>query len=332
MNLKKNTTIIFFAFLSTFPAFSATLTLSLNGLEDLGPAARYEGWLVAGGTPVSTGVFSVNGSGILSQTEFTVDDTVANQAGVFVLTIEPFPDTDPDPADSHLLAGDINAGVADVSIGHMAAIGDDLTAAAGRFILSAPSAGKGGSFENGIWYLVPPTPVAGLSLPTLPTGWVYEGWVVDTSTNTPISTGTFLDENGPDSDAGGPAAGPEPTPPFPGQDFINPPRDLTDSHVAVISVEPVPDNSPLPFTLKPLLKEIDDVIGGTQLMANNALATSPSGTIELVVGGPRGEVQQVPTVHFFSLGLLFLWILIMVWVKLNQSSYKGINQYWERYK
>ncbi len=318
MNVQKislKIAVVVFAFLSAIPAFSATLTFNLNGLEDLGPMARYEGWLIVGGAPVSTGVFTVNDSGVLSQTVFTVDDTVVSGAGSFVLTIEPFPDTDVAPADSHLLAGDINGGSADVTIGHAAAIGDDLTAATGRFVLAAPSAGKGGSFENGIWYMVPPTPDAGLGLPTLPVGWTYEGWVVDVNSNTPISTGTFLDENGPDSDAGGPAAGLGPTPPFPGQDFINPLRDLTDSHRAVISVEPVPDNSPLPFTLKPLAREISDVFGGTQLMNNNALATSPFGRIDISLGGGSEPVRQVPVGDLFSMTLLGLLMLILVWLR-----------------
>lgn len=316
--MKKNclrTIIIILTFLNAVSAFSATLTLNLNGLEDLGLQARYEGWLIVDGDPVSTGVFTVNGSGVLSQTEFTVDDMVASGASTFILTIEPFPDLDMMPADSHLLAGNISNGFANVTIGHPAAIGDDLTAATGSFLLVAPSGGKGSSFVNGIWYMIPPTPVAGLSLPTLPAGWIYEGWVVDTSTNTAISTGTFLDEDGPDSDAGGPAAGAGGlTPLFPGQDFINPPRDLTDSHVAVISVEPVPDNSPLPFTLKPLATEISDVFVNTQPMNNNALATSPSGNIEISLGGSI-PVQQVPALSFFPVLCLIIFMILLVRIK-----------------
>ena len=47
---------------------------------------------------------------------------------------------------------------------------------------------------------------------------------------------------------------------------------LTDGYVAVISVEPEPDNSPGPFTLKPLVDmTIEDVGAGVpQDMMNNA--------------------------------------------------------------
>ena len=61
-----------------------------------------------------------------------------------------------------------------------------------------------------------------------------------------------------DSDLGGPTAGPNSTPPFPGQDFINPARILNNGNYrVVISIEPVPDFDPAPFTLKILAHDID---------------------------------------------------------------------------
>ena len=41
-----------------------SLSLNISGLEDLGASSIYEGWLIVNGTPVSTGLFSVNSSGI----------------------------------------------------------------------------------------------------------------------------------------------------------------------------------------------------------------------------------------------------------------------------
>ena len=109
----------------------------------------------------------------------------------------------------------------------------------------------GADYFNGIWFLDPAGgPGASLTLPILPAGWAYEGWVV--VGGAPVSTGTFTSVTGADSDMGGPAAGANPAPPFPGQDFVSPATDLRGG-VAVISVEPVPDNSPAPFTLKPLV-------------------------------------------------------------------------------
>ena len=83
---------------------------------------------------------------------------------------------------------------------------------------------------------------------------------------------------GADSDAGGPTAGPRSTPPFPGQDFIMPPVSLI-GYQAVVSIEPDPDDSPGPFTLKPLVDmNIQDVGPGVlQRMANMATGF-PTGT------------------------------------------------------
>jgi len=305
-----------FCLILSLGAHSGTVSLNMSGLEDLGPNARYEGWLMVSGSPVSTGVFSVDGSGVLSQTVFNVSDSDAEDASTFILTIEPFPDIDPSPANSHLLAGDINAGLADINVGHPAAIGDDLTASIGRFVLTVPTAGKGAdSFDNGIWFVESAFPIAtataGLNLPTLPVGWVYEGWVVDESVSLPISIGTFSDENSVDSDGAGPTAGLDESPYLvPGQDFVVPPRNLSINHTAVISVEPVPDNSSAPFTLMPLQLSIGST-ANSQLMNNNALATNPFGQVSVSGGGQPANVESVPTTGYFATFLLFFLSMLL---------------------
>ena len=157
-----------------------------------------------------------------------------------MLTIEPAVGDDPAPADTHILAGDFDKDLMTVAtVGHPAALGTDFSDVSGSYILAAPS---GGEYYNGIWFLDPAGTVMlpSLNLPELPAGWVYEGWaVVD---GTPYSTGTFTELSGEDSDGKGATAGPGDTPPFPGQDFVNPALDLRGG-LAVISVEPDPDNS-----------------------------------------------------------------------------------------
>jgi len=295
-------------FTLSFSATAGILSVNFSGLEDLGANARYEGWLIVNGSPVSTGIFTVDGSGVPSQTSFMISAADEAAASTFILTIEPFPDADPAPASTRILAGDFNNGIAATTVGHPAALGDDFTSATGSFIMAVPSdTGNLGSYVNGIWYLTPPTPDAGLDLPTLPAGWIYEGWVVDTGLGMPISTGTFATVSGADSDGAGATAGPGGTPPFPGQDFINPLRDLTSAHLAVISVEPVPDNSPMPFTLKPLAGPITDPGGAgiSQTIGNNAAASNPSGSVNLG-GGGNGSATAVPTLSFYGLMLLIL--------------------------
>jgi hypothetical protein len=239
----------------------------------------YEGWIIVDGAPVSTGTFSVDESGVPGLPSYEASADEAANATAFVLTIEPDPDADPGPSATKLLGGDFMGGVAELTVGHGAALMSDFTKATGSYILQTPStAGEDGDYDQGIWWLDPQgAPDPGLILPTLPAGWMYEGWIVADSG--PISTGRFAGPNMADSDGAGPDAGPDPAPPFPGQDFIDPPLSLIDL-AAVITVEPEPDDSPEPFILKPLVDDIvEDVgLGGSQEMVNRAAMTNPTGT------------------------------------------------------
>lgn len=135
---------------------------------------------------------------------------------------------------------------------------------------------------QGIWWLMGDPPVASLSLPTLPDGWLYEGWIATADQAT--STGKFARPDQVDDDGAGPTAGPDDAPAFPGQDFIDPPITLGPSFQAVITIEPDPDDSREPFPVKPL---VDDSITPepaptSQEMANRAAATAPAGEAFLV--------------------------------------------------
>ena len=258
-----------------------SLNLNISGLEDLGSSAQYEGWIMVNGTPISTGTFSVDANGMLSRTSFPLDEGTLNGATAFILTIEPNPDSDPNPSDIHILAGDFSGSAANLSVGHSAALGNDFESASGAYVLATPTDGTMDDEESGVWFVDPAGPSATLSIPTLPAGWVYEGWAV--INGVPVSTGTFLTASGEDMSA--PYSGMSAGPPFPGEDFLtNAPSGLTfptdlRGGMVVLSVEPSPDNSPAPFTLKPLVGMIDQaaevhtVLG----MNNNALATNPTG-------------------------------------------------------
>ncbi|NQU39500.1 MAG: anti-sigma factor [Lentisphaerae bacterium] len=263
-----------------------SLSLLINGLADLGATAKYEGWLIVDGVPVSTGVFDVDASGSVSSSKFGVSAEAYDRATAFVLTIEPFPDTDPAPSDTHILAGSFSDMMADVSVGHPAALGNDLSGVAGSYILATPTDGPATSENSGIWFLdlSSGSPAQGLTLPTLPAGWLYEGWAV--INGTPVSTGTFTSPTGADDAA--PHSGTAPGPPFPGEDFlVNAPAGLTfptdiAGGKAVISIEPSPDNSAAPFLLKPL---VGDIPAGATDHVNYAMGANlgslPSGTVRL---------------------------------------------------
>lgn len=259
------------------------LTLNISGLEDLGSDAIYEGWLIVNGAPVTSGTFSVDASGMLSKTTFSVNATDLDDATTFVLTIEPVPDNSSMPSDVHILAGDFGTSSASLSVGHGAALGDDFSSAAGKYILATPTDGPETNENSGIWFLdlVNATPAVGLTLPTLPAGWKYEGWTV--INGQPVTSGKFTAVDMEDEDD--PFSGSMDGPPFPGEDYLmnapdglDFPTDLSEG-TAVISIEPDPDNSPNPFTLKPL-------VGGIPAMAmdhnpydmQKNLGSFPSGT------------------------------------------------------
>lgn len=253
-----------------------TLRWSMSGLAPLGDDLVYEGWVIVDGNAISTGRFTVDEDGNPSIDSFEMTADQVAGATRFVLTLEPDPEDDPGPAPTKLLAGDFGETEATLSVDHEAALATDFSDASGSFILQTPtSADVADDHALGIWWL-DPAGGGSLDLPALPAGWVYEGWVV--GGGGPITTGRFSTADGEDHDGAGPEAGPDGSPPFPGQDFIDPPTDLT-GMAAVITVEPEPDDSPAPFVLKPLADlDIEDVGPGVlQEMANDGGASNPTG-------------------------------------------------------
>lgn len=236
------------------------LELNINGLENLGGNFAYEGWIVVDGNPKTTGTFTVDDKGQMSQTEFSLDAEDLQNASTFVLTIEPSPDNDPAPTDVHIIAGDFNSETASLTIDHGAALNTNFSDMAGDYVLATPTNGMMSDEHSGIWFLdnSSGSPMASLELSPLPKGWIYEGWAV--INGVPVSTGTFSAADMADNAA--PYSGNMAGPPFPGEDFLmNAPNGLSfptnlSGGMAVISVEPVPDNSSGPFLLKPMASAI----------------------------------------------------------------------------
>ncbi|MDN5216485.1 hypothetical protein QQ020_30735 [Fulvivirgaceae bacterium BMA12] len=267
------------------------LTLNISGLTDLGSTAQYEGWIIVNGAAITTGTFKVDGNGQLSTTSFDVAAADLDNAANFVLTIEPIPDPDAGPSAVHILGGDFSANSANLTISHATALGTGFTGAGGGYILATPTTTDDTDELSGVWFLdnSSGSPVAGFTnLPDLTslTGWTYEGWaVID---GTPVSTGTFNTAAGMDDNAttssfkGTDGDGPG----YPGEDFINnAPAGLTfptnlQGAAIVVSIEPVPDNDPSPFLLKPLSGDVPaNAAAMTFYQLNNiAASTYPSGT------------------------------------------------------
>ncbi len=197
---------------------TSSLNLNISGLEDLGSSAMYEGWIMVDGAPKTTGTFSVDGTGNLSESSFEIDSDDLSLATAFILTIEPNPDPSPNPSDVHIIAGDFNGTSASLSVGHGAALGNDFSSISGKYILATPTNGENTNENSGIWFLdiSSGTPSVGLDLPTLPAGWKYEGWTV--INGVPVTTGTFTSVTVVD-DADS-FSSTLPGPPFPGEDYL----------------------------------------------------------------------------------------------------------------
>ena len=249
------------------PQANQTLALSFARLEPLANGYHYEGWAIVGGQPRSTGKFNVTPAGAL--VTLTGTPIVAGEfntgidlssATTIVITIEPAGDTDAIPTATHYFAGAVNSRTAALTVSAPEALNNAFASAAGKYVLATPTDGDGTNEKSGVWFLSLATgaPTVGLTLPTLPAGWAYEGWAV--INGQPVSTGRFLTATGADQSA--PFSGTQGAPPFPGEDFLlRAPAGLAfptnlAGGTAVISIEPQPDDSPAPFALKPLLAPI----------------------------------------------------------------------------
>ena len=274
-------------------SLDSELRLQFSGLETLQNGFHYEGWLILDDGPITTGKFNVNANGDIVDLDgnpnadgvFTVMDDIGS-ASAFVLTIEPAGDVDDIPADTHHLAGSISNGMGNLSLSHSASLGSSFGNSTGEYILATPTDGVNDNENSGIWFLNPTSgsAVAGLNLPTLPAGWRYEGWAV--YDGIPLTTGTFTSTS--EADAFNDFSGLQGGPPFPGEDFLMNapdgvmfPIDLAGG-VAVISIEPFPDDSPAPFALKPLVGSIPANATDRMLytMDNNS-GSFPEGTVRL---------------------------------------------------
>ncbi|MBI3006595.1 MAG: hypothetical protein HYY49_14460 [Ignavibacteriales bacterium] len=273
------------------PTSKMILAMNFSGLQPLAGGFHYEGWAMVNNQPLPTGKFNIDAQNslttlsgqVITNGEFNVGFDIGS-ASAIIITIEPAGDNDIIPAATKYLGGNVSNGAATLTIAHAAALGTDFTSAAGKYILATPTDTVSSNERSGVWFLQLPGATAGLSVPNLPAGWKYEGWAV---ANQPLTTGKFSSSNS--SDQAAPYSGPNPGPPFPGEDFLlNAPGGLTfpldlAGKTIVLSVEPDPDDSPNPFTLKPLAHQVpanaqDHV---TFTMLNQATSTSPTGTANI---------------------------------------------------
>lgn len=201
-----------------------------------------------------------------------------DESTTLIVTLEPSDLPADIASDTVLLAGDFVDGVAQLTVTHPLSMGTDFSSAFGTFRLDTPTSSQKTDFDQGIWWfdLEGDVPVQSMFLPNLPQGWIYEAWVI--GGESPLSIGKFPDPGRFDSDLAGVAASDALDPPlFPGQDYVNPPE-LIPGFTALITVEPQPDFSPLPFDLEILIDEVIEGIDVNQPMENRTERSLPRGS------------------------------------------------------
>ncbi|MFQ5918711.1 MAG: hypothetical protein ACE5I4_01530 [Thermoplasmata archaeon] len=313
----------FSAFGAQAQASEVDVSLSFTNLAELA-TDHYEGWLIVDGSPVSTGKFLVSASGALTDLQgnaksiFRVPDIDLDRTTNFVLSIEPAGDTDDIPAAVKPLAGPLNPSKTSAALSPN--LGVSLAGIGGQYILATPSSAETTDENSGVWFLVPPTPVAGLTLPDLSgTDWVYEGWAV--IGGVPVTTGTFDMPEG--ADASAPYSDTGATPPFPGEDFLlNAPSGVSfptnlAGQTIVISIEPrgAADTDPGPFQFKPLVGGVPsgavDHVAYDLTDESSTLATGTA-TIASVPAAAPIDMVLVGVIIAVVVAVIVIVVVIMV--------------------
>lgn len=242
------------------------VTVDISGLERLDSGAEYQAWLVTNTNLVSLGRFT----DVNFPKTFQALTGQVNDAEGFVLSIEPGNDPSSEISQSIILSGDFVGNAATVDVTDTFG---SYTTASGQFVLQTPTDDVATNENSGLYWYVPSTGQPGLKLPTLPSGWKYEGWVTlqGASGDVNVSTGKFTNVNNADEFATFSSSindGPD----FPGEDFVNisllsqlygittAPNLL--GRRAFITIEPSPDNDETkPFVLRPLTGTITEEAG-----------------------------------------------------------------------
>jgi hypothetical protein len=253
-----------------------TITWELQHLEPLATGFVYEAWIIVDEEPISLARFAIV-DGRPDVTSGDVDEADASAATRFVVTIEPDPDETKLISGTKILAGNFEQETVALSISDEFALGTDFGDIVGGYVLGTPSTIENDDEEFGVWFLDPRQGLApSLDLPTLPDGWIYEGWVI--IEDEAHSTGRFVDPAAADDDGPGPAAGPLGQGPlFPGQDFVDPPMSALDATIR-LTVEPKPDTSAEPFYLH-LLSDVAETLAPQAL--TREVPELPRGTASL---------------------------------------------------
>ncbi|MCL6493155.1 MAG: hypothetical protein K6T54_00100 [Ignavibacterium sp.] len=207
----------------------SSFEVSLNGLPLLPSSLTYVGWFDGDDIP-ATYLFDqdADANGKIYYNNPQTSLKFLDSAQIFYITIESKADVgSPNfrPSSRIILQGRFAKGAANLLVSENA---DKFASARAKYTLDTPTdTADAIKFFNGLWFvdsLSAGTPAAGLDLPLLYGGWIYEGWVEVGGQR--ISTGRFSNPQAADLFNG--YSGSLLGYPFPGEDFINnPPAGLT---------------------------------------------------------------------------------------------------------
>ena len=251
--------------------------MSITDLAPLANGYHYEGWVVLDGRAWSTGRFNVGANGELVDLDgkpvrngvYDSGRDIGN-AAVAAITIQPpIGSVDgPEPGEDgfggdappHLLAGVIVGSTAVLSVGAGPALGHTFAGASGSYLL-----------DHGHIHF------ATLELPVLPAGWAYETWVVHDGVTESLGRfgqaeggGTHSEHShGTEAVEAGTVEAPQ---------HLVPSADIRGGSL-FISIEPSPDDSPQPYSLRPLFADVPvDALNGTPYALQNRSDRFPTGT------------------------------------------------------
>lgn len=241
------------------------IQLDVNELPPLEGSYNYRAWAVLPTRFIGSDLFNftdeaqyINSTGQFVSNTFTFGDDISDAVQVYI-SIEDKDGSSDVPSSTVVLAGDIVNFEANLTASHPDALGQDIDTGSGVFSLLTPSDTDDTNETEGVWFVESISAgnwTTGLSLPTLPDGWLFEGWVEVADTT--LSTGRF------DSATGADMNSPYMTDlvsefiDYPGEDFLMDPPvgvtfppDFSNARVYV-TVEPSPDGDPAPFDIEVL--------------------------------------------------------------------------------
>ena len=271
-------------FESDNPSGISQIDLSISNLKPLADTLVYVGWV----TTNSDSSFKIFESNVGQSGNITVtvnnDFAGLHDAQQFRVTVEEIPDTGSitKPGSTVILSGRFTLGSAQLKVGD----GTNIPAAAGVYTITTPTDNSDNDL-SGVWFVNSPSGTeAGLNLPVLNAGWVYEGLVI--INNDTLSTGTFTDPEAADDFSG--YSGSVPGYPFPGEDFLmNPPPGITfplDLSNAKVIVTLAYKSNIYPLSFSYVILE-GTVPAGVQANTTHTLQSSgaqvPSGVVSIKV-------------------------------------------------